>query len=263
MKEYKQEKLKDMDPEDREKKVERERKRKDDRVLHEQMLYQQVCAHQARELTNEEDRYLRQLIKKDVKELTKFQKYQDNDFTESDEDQRLEDRVQYGSDSESDIQSLDQQPAWEPKEMPEFETEEEMNKYYEEMMAKYGVEDDEEEGSYYEEEKYNEEDNHIQIPDDDELEFDQDIDDSTQKGGEGDRVGRLVDTSNSSAGSNDVIEDSIESTSYDQSNEETKLQLPETSSASGTTLEMTDLKIKGKGLGFGMKEFVKPSSSAN
>ena len=67
------------------------------------MLYQQVCAHQARELTNEEDRYLRQLIKKDVKELTKFQKYQDNDFTESDEDQRLEDKVQYGSDSESDI----------------------------------------------------------------------------------------------------------------------------------------------------------------
>jgi len=29
-----------MDPEDREKKVERERKRKEDRVLHEQMLYQ-------------------------------------------------------------------------------------------------------------------------------------------------------------------------------------------------------------------------------
>lgn len=40
MKEYKQEKLADMDPEDREKKVERERKRKDDRILHEQMLYQ-------------------------------------------------------------------------------------------------------------------------------------------------------------------------------------------------------------------------------
>ena len=106
--------------------------------------------------------------------------------------------------------------------MPEFETEEEMNKYYEEMMAKYGVEDDEDEdGSYYEEEKYNEEDNHIQIPDDDELEFDQDVDESTLKGDEG--VGRLVDTSNSSAGSNDVIEDSMESTSYDQSNEETKL----------------------------------------
>ena len=35
MKEYKQQKLKDMDPEDRDKKVERERKRKDDRVLHE------------------------------------------------------------------------------------------------------------------------------------------------------------------------------------------------------------------------------------
>ena len=28
--------------------------------------------------------------------------------------------------------------------MPEFETEEEMNKYYEEMMSKYGHEDDEE-----------------------------------------------------------------------------------------------------------------------
>tara|TARA_B110000285_G_C14976399_1_gene539194 strand:+ start:272 stop:439 length:168 start_codon:yes stop_codon:yes gene_type:complete len=52
---------------------------------------------------------LRQLIKKDVKELTKFQKYQDNDFTESDEDQRLEDKVQYGSDSESDIQSVNDQ----------------------------------------------------------------------------------------------------------------------------------------------------------
>ena len=86
MKEYKQEKLAELDPEEREKKVERERKRKEDRVLHEQMLYQQVCAHQARELTLEEDRYLKQLIKKDVKELTKFQKYQDNDFTESDED---------------------------------------------------------------------------------------------------------------------------------------------------------------------------------
>jgi len=57
--------------------------------------------------------------------------------------------------------------------MPEFENEDEMNKYYAEMMSKYGVEDDEEDdGSYYEEEKYNEEDNHIQIPDDDELEFD-------------------------------------------------------------------------------------------
>ena len=144
--------------------------------------------------------------------------------------------------------------------MPEFETEEEMNKYYEEMMAKYGVEDDEEEddGSYYEEEKYNEDDNHIQIPDDDELEFDQgeDIDESTQKGD----VGRLVDTSNSSAGSNDVIEDSMESTSYDQSNEETKLQLP----SGGTTIEMTDLKVaKGKGIGTGMREFVKPSSTVN
>jgi hypothetical protein len=41
--------------------------------------------------------------------------------------------------------------------MPEFETEEEMNKYYEEMMAKYGTEDDEAgTGSYYEEEKYSE-----------------------------------------------------------------------------------------------------------
>lgn len=40
MKEYKNEKLAEMDPEDREKKVERERKRKDDRILHEQMLYQ-------------------------------------------------------------------------------------------------------------------------------------------------------------------------------------------------------------------------------
>jgi len=106
--------------------------------------------------------------------------------------------------------------------MPEFDTEEDMNKYYEEMMAKYGGDDDDDDGSYYEEEKYNEEDNHIQIPDDDELEFDQDVDESsTQK--DGARVGRLVDTSNSSAGSNDVIEDSVESTSYDQSNEETKL----------------------------------------
>ena len=33
-----------------------------------------------------------------------------------------------------------------------------MNKYYQEMMDKYGDEDD---GSYYEEEKYNEEDNRI------------------------------------------------------------------------------------------------------
>jgi hypothetical protein len=114
MKEYKAEKLAEMEPEEREKKLEREKKRKEDRVLHEQMLYQQVCAHQQRELTVEEDRYLRQLIKKDVKELTKFQKYQDNDFTESDEEQRLEDKVQYGSDSESDIQSLDM-PNFDPK----------------------------------------------------------------------------------------------------------------------------------------------------
>ena len=35
MKEYKNEKLAEMDPEDREKKIERERKRKDDRILHE------------------------------------------------------------------------------------------------------------------------------------------------------------------------------------------------------------------------------------
>tara|TARA_B110000285_G_C14976399_1_gene539195 strand:+ start:455 stop:742 length:288 start_codon:yes stop_codon:yes gene_type:complete len=95
--------------------------------------------------------------------------------------------------------------------MPEFENEEDMNKYYQEMMEKYGQEDDE--GSYYEEEKYNEEDNHIQIPDDDELEFDDEGDESTTRGGP--HVGRLVDMSNSSAGSNDVIEDSIESTSYD------------------------------------------------
>jgi hypothetical protein len=67
--------------------------------------------------------------------------------------------------------------------MPEFENEDEMNKYYQEMMDKYGVEDDEDDGSYYEEEKYNEDDNHIQIPDDDELEFEQDYDESTQRGG--------------------------------------------------------------------------------
>ena len=36
----------------------------------------------------------------------------------------------------------------------------------------HGLRLEEDDGSYYEEEKYNEEDNHIQIPDDDELEFD-------------------------------------------------------------------------------------------
>lgn len=35
MKEYKKEKLEEMEPEDRDKKVERERKRKEDRILHE------------------------------------------------------------------------------------------------------------------------------------------------------------------------------------------------------------------------------------
>ena len=75
-------------------------------------------------------------------------------------------------------------------------------------------------------------------------------------------VGKLADTSNSSAGSQDVIEDSMESTSYDQSNEESKLQLPD--SARGTTIEMTDLKVKkGKGMGDGMREYVKPSTSVN
>ena len=40
MKEYKAEKLAEMDDEEREAKLERERKRKEDRILHEQMLYQ-------------------------------------------------------------------------------------------------------------------------------------------------------------------------------------------------------------------------------
>lgn len=97
-------------------------------------------------------------------------------------------------------------------------------------MAKYGTEDDEQEeaddggNSYYEEEKYNEDDDHINIPEDDELEFDNEEEEETPR--EGGPIGKLADTSNSSAkssGSNDVIEDSLESTSYDQSNEETKL----------------------------------------
>jgi hypothetical protein len=40
-----------------------------------------------------------------VKEIAKIQKYQDSDYSESDEEQRLEDKVQYGSDSESDVPS--------------------------------------------------------------------------------------------------------------------------------------------------------------
>ena len=56
-------------------------------------------------MTPQEDKYLRQLIRKDVKEIAKIQRYQDSDYSESDEEQRLEDKVQYGSDSESDVPS--------------------------------------------------------------------------------------------------------------------------------------------------------------
>ena len=44
-------------------------------------------------MTPQEDKYLRQLIRKDVKEIAKIQRYQDSDYSESDEEQRLEDKV--------------------------------------------------------------------------------------------------------------------------------------------------------------------------
>lgn len=72
MNEYKQEKLNGMDPKDREAKLEKEQKRKEQQILHEQMLYHQVLQHQQRQMTPQEDKYLRQLIRKDVKEIAKI-----------------------------------------------------------------------------------------------------------------------------------------------------------------------------------------------
>lgn len=167
-------------------------------------------------MTPQEDKYLRQLIRKDVKEIAKIQKYQDDDYSESDEEQRLEDKVQYGSDSESDV----------PSQSPYLE-------YMDDDDEMYGPEDLE-----------MEDDNEEAIEmGDDELQFDEDQESDTtpmsESGSRSDRSqDKLVDTSDS-ARSQDVITESI-----DDSSAKAESDRYEESKTPAGSLEMVDLSHK-------------------
>lgn len=109
---YKKKELEELDPEEREKKVEKEQKRKEFRRMKERELFTQIMAYQGRvTLTPEQEVSLKKMIRSDVKLLQKIQAQNDgSDVEDSDDDARIEDKVMYGSDSESEFEMEAQYP---------------------------------------------------------------------------------------------------------------------------------------------------------
>lgn len=80
--------------------------------MKERELFAQIMAYQNRTtLTPEQEVSLKKMIRSDVKLLQKIQAQNDgSDVEDSDDDARIEDKVMYGSDSESDFELEAQQP---------------------------------------------------------------------------------------------------------------------------------------------------------
>jgi len=70
----------------------------------------QVLRHQDRNsMPREEEHFLRKMIRKDVLEIIKLENQQDGNDSDSDyrdDDRKLEDKVQYGTDSQSDMDEM-------------------------------------------------------------------------------------------------------------------------------------------------------------
>lgn len=112
IKKYKEEELAKMSPEDRQAKLEKEQKKREKKLIKEQELFDQVLQYQQRDrMPPHEEYYLRKMIRKDVKEIQKMEDMGEDDYSDSEGEQRLEDKVMYGTDSESDNEILMEQMA--------------------------------------------------------------------------------------------------------------------------------------------------------
>ena len=107
IKKYKDEELSKLKPEERQAKLEKEQKRREKMLIKEQELFEQVLTYQQRNnMPPHEEYYLRKMIRKDVKEIQKMEDMGEDDWSDEEGEQRLEDKVMYGTDSESDNELL-------------------------------------------------------------------------------------------------------------------------------------------------------------
>jgi hypothetical protein len=112
-KQYEEEDLAKLTPEERQKKVDKKLKRKEYKLMKEQEMFEECLEHQGRGwMQPEEEIYLRKLIRKDIREMIKMERMAeykgettDSEFDSGEEnmDRRIEDKVMFGSDSDKDI----------------------------------------------------------------------------------------------------------------------------------------------------------------
>ena len=126
---YEDEELAKLTPEERQKKLEKKHKRKQKTLSKEQEMFEAVLQYQnIGWLPKEQEIYLRKMIRKDILQIMKLEKEEafgkNNDTSSGDDDsddddfanheRRLEDKVQYGSDSDMDIDKMvNQRPDYE------------------------------------------------------------------------------------------------------------------------------------------------------
>ena len=107
---YREEELQKMGPDERQAYLDKDQKRRERRIIKEQDLYEQVLAYQGRNyMPKDEEFFLRKMIRKDVKKILYLEDLEDGDedAVDPDQERRIEERVQYGTDSESEFDITD------------------------------------------------------------------------------------------------------------------------------------------------------------
>lgn len=102
-----------MDPERRQKKVDRRMKKKEHRCMKEEEMYEEVLQYLNTDwVPKQREILIRKLIRRDVKEIIKKEKAEesygdtssDSEESEQDWERKIENKVMYGSDSDRDIE---------------------------------------------------------------------------------------------------------------------------------------------------------------
>lgn len=105
-KKYRKEKLDKLDPKERQRILDKQFKKREERLMMERQLYRHALSVQSNPNLSRNDRkLLKKMVKQDVKKMRQYTKEDLGESSSEDEVTRTEDKIYYGSDSDTSQQS--------------------------------------------------------------------------------------------------------------------------------------------------------------